>query len=478
MKKLEPQHWNHPCAAHLLARSGFGAPPDQISLAASRSLEDAVDALFQTPANITPPEWVTPEAAVKPDLQMLRALTDDERRRYRRKFQRETAQQQRELTGWWLERMISSPCPLQEKMTLFWHGHFATSIRKVRSAYMMYAQNQTLRRNAFGNWRQLITAVSQDPAMLVYLDNTRSRAGAPNENYARELMELFTLGEGRYTEDDIKEAARAFTGWMVHPKRYAFFNNVRNHDRKPKTFFGRTGNFTGHDIIRIILEQEKAAEFLVSRLWNFFAYENPSPDIVQELAAQFRDNDYELQPLLKSIFMSEAFYSPQAMHTQIKSPAQWLVGSCIALGIRKPDTSQSINALRSLGQELFAPPNVKGWDGGYAWITTSSLTSRYNLAKQLINQRKRLPPGEGKNDRRFGGYIVNTANVLPWDKRNSLEQARNHLELNVYQTVLSPADRSKIDGYFDHLNPVSDWTDSDVRNILHVLMSTPQYQLT
>ncbi|QBG47571.1 DUF1800 domain-containing protein [Verrucomicrobia bacterium S94] len=474
MKMLQPQNWNYQCAAHLLVRSGFGATPEQIDAAASRSLEKTVNTLFQPPDNIPPPKWVTPESAIKPNLRMLRALSDEERRRYRREQQRETRRQQQELTGWWLKRMISSPCPLQEKMTLFWHGHFATSSRKVRSAYMMYAQNRTFRSNAFGNWKQLITAVSQDPAMLIYLDNTRSRAGAPNENYARELMELFTLGEGHYTEDDIKEAARAFTGWMVHPQRYTFFNNVRNHDRKPKTFFGRTGNFDGHDIIRIILEQDQAAEFLVSRLWTFFVGKIPSPETAQELAAQFRENNYELQPLLKTMFMSEAFYSPEALRTQIKSPVQWLVGSCIALGIRQPDTRQSINMLRTLGQELFVPPNVKGWDGGYAWITTSSLTARYNFAKQLVNQRRQ----ENEKEQRSGGYVVNTADVLPWNKRNSLEQARSHLELKIYQTVLSPADRSRISGYFNHLKPVSDWTDSDVRNILHVLMSTPQYQLT
>ncbi|WP_372795307.1 DUF1800 family protein [Pontiella sp.] len=478
MKKLEPGKWNREHAAHLLVRSGFGTTPARIHAAASQPLEKTVAALFQTPENVEPPEWITDGAALKPDFRDLAGLSDDERRRLRRLYQREATQQSRQLTGWWIERMINSPCPLQEKMALFWHGHFATGIRKVKVPYMMYLQNRTFREHAFGSWQALITAVSQDPAMLVYLDNTRSKAGAPNENYARELMELFTLGEGHYTEDDIKAAARAFTGWQVHTSRYAFFDNPRTHDRGTKTFFGHTGPLDGHDIIRIILEQEQASRFLVSKLWNFFAGSDPDTETVDELARLFRDSHYELKPLLTAIFTSARFYDPDIRRTQIKSPAQWLVGSCIALGIDQPDANLCINAMRTLGQELFSPPNVKGWDGGYAWITTSSLTARYNLANQLINQRKRQQPREGQRMRLQGSYRVDTADVLPWDKRTSLEEARGHLEQVIFQTVLSSDDRRKFDEFFSTQKPVGDWTDSDVRNILHVMMSTPQYQLT
>mgnify|MGYP001031530120 CR=1 FL=1 len=478
MKPLEPEKWNRKRAAHLLVRSGFGATPAQIDAAVAQSLEKTVDVLFQIPKNVEPPKWITPGVAFKPDFRGMNALTDDERRRLRRLYQRESAQNARNLGIWWIQRMITSPCPLQEKMALFWHGHFATSIRKVKVPYMMYKQNQTFREHAFGNFQKLVTAVSQDPAMLVYLDNTRSKAGSPNENYARELMELFTLGEGHYTEEDIKASARAFTGWQMQPTRYEFINNTRNHDSGKKTFLGQTGNFDGNDIIRIILEQEQSSKFMVSKLWNFFAYENPSTKIIDELAQTFRDNKYELKPLLTAIFTSNAFYSKKAMRTQIKSPAQWLAGSCMALGIKDPDPNLSANAMRTLGQELFNPPNVKGWDDGYSWITTASLTARYNLANQLINQRKRIKPTEDKKRRRFGGYIVDTADVLPWNKRNRLEEARSHLEYVVYQPPLAKEDRAKIDSFFDTLNPVSDWTDADVRNILHVMMSTPQYQLT
>ena len=289
---------------------------------------------------------------------------------------------------------------------------------------MMYLQNQTFRRLGMGKYGDLVTAVAQDPAMLVYLDNTRSRAGAPNENFARELMELFTLGEGHYSEQDIKEAARAFTGWMVAPEKYAFVDATGNrrrkmHDTGQKEFLGESGAFDGHDIIRIILQQDQAARFIAARLWSFFAYENPEPELIDALAAEFRSGNYEIRPLLKSIFTSEAFYSERALRSQIKSPAQWLAGSCIILGLEHPPAALSFNALRSLGQELFAPPNVKGWDGGYAWITTASLTERYNIAAALIDSR---PKKSGSDGNRTSS--VQVATILPSEYRKSRESAR------------------------------------------------------
>jgi uncharacterized protein (DUF1800 family) len=483
MKTLAANQWNREKAAHLLVRSGFGATPEQIAAAAARSMAENVEALFNM-QEAPPPAWVTPESEIKMNPRsMMDGLTDEERRKLRQIIQREHRQHTVEMVGWWVERMITPPCPLQEKMALFWHGHFATSIRKVRIPYMMYLQNQTFRSHAFGNWQQLITAVSQDPAMLVYLDNTQSKAGAPNENYARELMELFTLGEGHYTEQDIKEAARALTGWVVDPRKYAFLDtarlpaNIGRHDDSPKTFFGQTGNFDGHDVIRIILEQDQAARFITAKLWTFFAYENPEPEVIDALAKELRDNNYELKPLIKRIFTSEAFYSEKALRQQIKSPAQWLAGSCIALGVKAPPPRMCQLALQSLGQELFAPPNVKGWDGGYAWITTASLTARYNLAQQLINSRPR-PVGGGFMRRQPAPYTVDTAGVLPHGKRDNPEAARAYLEERIYQTRLSGDAAEQMNTFFKTQPPPEDWTDAQMRNILHVMMSTPQYQLT
>lgn len=480
-----PVEWNRRTAAHLLVRAGFGATPEQIAAAADRPLEEVVDGLLKPAAHVEPPDWVTPSAALKPDFkELMQGLTDEEQRALRQLLQQEQGAQQRELAAWWIRRMVASPCPLQEKMALFWHGHFATSIRKVNIAYMMYAQNQTFRDHALGNFRELVTAVAQDPAMLVYLDNTMSRSSSPNENFARELMELFTLGEGHYTEQDIKEAARAFTGWMVDPRRFAFLDATqtipgtktrnRPHDDGTKVFFGQEGNFDGHDVIRIILEQEQAARFMVAKLWRFFAYGNPEPELVEELAAVFRMNGYAIAPVLKAMFTHPAFYGDKAVRTQIKSPVQWLVGSCIALGVANPDMAYGLNALRTLGQELFAPPNVKGWDGGYAWITTSSLTQRYNLAAQLVNHRPK--PEKGRKEK--PPYTVDTATVLPEKHRETTALARGYLEERIYQARLGGEGRARLDTFFATQPQAKDWTDAQVRNILHAMMGTPEYQLT
>lgn len=488
MKQISPEKWNRKRAAHLLGRAGFGTTPDQLAAASKKPMEQVIDELFIPAPHVEPPEWIKPGEETKPDYKaLLKGLNDEEKRLVRRDYQKLYGQQQRELVAWWVNRMITTPSPLQEKTALFWHGHFATSIRKVRIPYMMYQQNETFRKQGLGNWKDLITAVSQDPAMLIYLDNTRSKAGAANENYARELMELFTLGEGHYSEQDIKESARAFTGWMVDSKIYAFRDGTaplpadkkgrkpknRMHDDGEKTFFGQTGNFDGHDIIRIILEQEQASRFMVSKLWTFFAYEDPEPEIVEELAAVFRDNHYEIEPVLKAMFMSTAFYGKKAMRTQIKSPAQWLAGSCIVLDVQQPDPAHCQNVLRTLGQELFSPPNVKGWDGGYAWITTSSLTQRYNLASALINHR-----AKGGNKKQRAPYTVKTETVLPPEKRTDKKTAQNYLTDRMYQARLTGTDRERLNAFFSGQPEPAQWTDHEIRNMLHIMMSTPQYQLT
>ncbi len=473
MKRLEPENWNRTYAAHLLVRAGFGATPEQIDAAARRPLSEVVSGVLETAPAASPPEWVKPGIENRPDF---RDLPEPERRNARKKWREEQNRQHRKLVNWWVQRMISSPSPLQEKMTLFWHGHFATSFRKVRNAYAMYLQNQTFRTMGMGSYRKLVTAVAQDPAMLIYLDNTRSRAGAPNENFSRELMELFTLGEGHYSEQDIKEAARAFTGWMLAPGRYEFRDAVESgrhslHDGEIKEFFGKRGNFDGHDIIRLILQQEQASRFIVTKLWRYFAYSNPEQEIVDALAKEFTAGNFDIASLLENIFTSKAFYSAQALRTQIKCPSQWFAGSCIALGIEQPDPRHGFNALRSLGQELFAPPNVKGWDGGYAWITTASLTQRYNLAGSLVYSRKGSPSSKGR-------LLVQPETILPMEQRGSAETALHYLEDRLYQTCLEGADHADLLAYLGGLPPPDRWTDAQIRTIFRTMMSTPQYQLT
>lgn len=218
--------------------------------------------------------------------------------------------------------------------------------------------------------------------MLHYLDNRQNRRGKPNENWARELMELFTMGVGTYTEQDIKESARAFTGWMFDD--YAFVFNPRAHDNGTKTFLGKRGNFDGWDILDIIFEQPVTAEFIVGKLWTFFAHENPEPELKNALAQTFREYDYELKPVLRQLFLSEAFYSERAMGSQIKSPVQFMIQLAHNLELETLPFGPMTQGTAALGQNLFYPPNVKGWDGGRAWINANTILLRYNIPKMLV----------------------------------------------------------------------------------------------
>lgn len=287
------------------------------------------------------------------------------------------------LPAWWLYAMLHSPHALREKATLFWHGHFATSADKVSSVRLMYGQNRLLRRHALGSFRSLVEEISKDPAMLLWLDSAANQKRTPNENYARELMELFALGIGNYTEADIKEAARAFTGWEVRDERFRF--NPAQHDGGEKTLLGRRGRWDGDDVVRIVLEQPAAARFITRKAFRFFVSEaeEPPDELLEPLAGGFREHKYDFAWLVETMLRSNLFFSASVRHQKIKSPAELAVGLVRALEANV-NTYTLSNDLRDMGQHLFYPPNVKGWDGGKAWITTTTMVARANLVPTLL----------------------------------------------------------------------------------------------
>src|SRR5438477_8908523 len=308
LSPLPAAKWNFATAAHLLNRAGFGGSPAEIEKLQAMGAEKAVSHLVdyeEVPDNTPDPFWAKPDPDRIKKVQEARELrkkiqqaAPSERTALEQKARellRENQRDQRlhilELRAWWLQRMAKGPRPLEEKLTLFWHGHFATSAQKVKDAYLMWLQNDTFRKHASGSWKQMLMAVTKDPAMLVWLDQTQSRKEHPNENYAREVMELFTLGEGHYTEKDIAEAARAFTGLVYdRPLQESTFRPFI-HDQGVKTFLGRTGALTWMDVINQIIAQPQSARFITAKLWSFFASENPSPELVATLAENFRRAD-------------------------------------------------------------------------------------------------------------------------------------------------------------------------------------------
>jgi len=302
----------------------------------------------------------------------------------RRAIQRGEREKVLGLRHAWLDRLVHTRAPLRETLTLFWHGHWTTEARKVLLADALWSELELLRRHAAGNFAALARAMLREPALLVYLDNTLSTRDAPNENLARELLELYTLGVGHYTEEDVRAAARALTGWSVHPDRSEFRFDPAQHDDGEKTFLGRSGPFGGDEILSIVLEHPALAPFVVRKLWLFYAGTEPSAPLLAELASTFRASGLELAPVLRRLFLSVEFHGAAVRGTLVKGPVRGLVGFLRAGGHPLPGADFCQGLLAAQGELLFDPPGVKGWEGGRAWLTSSTLLARHNYAGLLL----------------------------------------------------------------------------------------------
>ncbi|MEE9141886.1 MAG: DUF1800 domain-containing protein [Gammaproteobacteria bacterium] len=393
---------------HLAARSGLGPRPEEIEVLAKGSYEKAVKTLLKstkTRADVSPPGWIDEPVAPPRQMRQMSQAT-------RQQLMRKRRQHGMELKAWWYQEMLTTDSPLTERMTLFWHNHFTSDMRKVRMPQLLYRQNVLLREQAFGNFGDLLHAILKDPAMLVYLDNVTNFAGNPNENLARELMELFTLGEGNYNEHDVKAAARALSGRSIDRQTMAYRFYPRRHDATTKRILGSTGRFDGDDLADILLEQPHTARFITEKLWREFISPVPDDAEVNRLAAVFRDEKYEIKPLLIEMFTSDAFLDPVNRGTLVKSPVELLVGTLRIAGNREVDGERLARAGMVLGQDIFNPPNVKGWPGGNAWITANTLLAREELLSRFTRGRP-MPSLATKDTVDSYGYAKVRAWLLP-----------------------------------------------------------------
>ena len=407
-RPLKESDWSYEKAAHLLERAGFGGTPSQIYKLLEVSPEEAVDSLVnpkRTNSHLLKFEHsgifdpgLEPFPASRPATTKLanetgQALGIKVRPNGNRPLQpivnkffywlRASRLETDRVAQWWGEQMVFTDTPLTEKMALFWHGHFATNEDKVRDYRKMLKQLQLFQTEGLGSFRTLMVAVAKDPAMLAFLDAGVNIKESPNENFAREIVELFTMGVGHYTEQDVREAARAFTGWNY--KGLDFVLNRDQHDYGSKTFLGHTGNLSGEEVIEIILEQQVSAEFIASKIYAFFVSENIDPKLRKALGQQLQDLNYEIRPFLKLLFLSENFYSTKVVGTRIKSPTELVVSTYRKLGLNKfPGAPDFNHVTGSLGQRLMHPPTVAGWSYGKAWITPSLLIQRGNFAYNLM----------------------------------------------------------------------------------------------
>lgn len=463
----EQQPWDDRRAAHLLRRTIFGPTPSEIDDAVRSGPEAVVEALLEDKRLPDPPDtWVNQDPFVRPDRDQRRTergWMDDTRR-------------------WWMTLIANQGLSLTEKMVLFWHDHFATQAIDVRRPQWMFRQNATFRQTATGNFKSLVLSMNTDPAMLYYLDGRLNRVGRPNENYARELLELFTMGVGNYTEEDVWAASRAMTGWVVDGRRSRF--EASRHDKGEKTFLGRTGNWNDLGITNIIFDQPVTAKFLCRKLYREFVYEYPDEVIVDQLAAILRDNDYELKPVLETLLLSAHFFDDTTIGAKIKSPIDLTAGTARSLGLTVGEDGNLtpdflVDQADALGQKLLDPPNVAGWQGYRSWISTNTLPKRHLHTDKLVNGESHFV---GRNHYSmqpmdYVAYIKTFPN--PWD---AVELVRS---VGRCMTAF-PVDSDREDMYLSVLlegaevydwNPDARGASFRIANLLKLVLELPEYQL-
>jgi uncharacterized protein (DUF1800 family) len=436
--------------AHLLRRAGFGATEAELDQYTALGFAGALDRLLN-------PEQVDDSAT---DQQIAALAPDPKDPEAKKKIEA--------AKFWWFNRMLYTQRPLQEKMTLFWHNHFATSNSKIGNAVLMLDQIQLFRANALGSFETMLQKVTRDPANLIGLDNRLNRKGAPNENFAREVQELFTLGIGNYTEQDIKEAARAFTGHTLD-KNLNYVFNPAQHDAGQKTFHGKTGNFDADDILAILVRQPATARYITTKLFRFFAYDNPDSSTIDRLADTFVKSKFDIRTVLRDLFSGPEFLSPQAFHGQIKQPVELIAGSLKSLNVQNigPDVTQS---LRRMGQDLLNPPDVSGWKGGSSWISSTTLFERFNWGLRLSAGRDAAKP-----------YFADVPGQV---QANSVSSADSLVDYYLGMLVdgdVTPEARQALIDYLNAPAPLSlndnGALDLKARGLVHLALAAPTYQL-
>lgn len=430
--------------AHLLRRAGFGATEAELDEYTALSFAGAVERLLAF-------EQVD-DSTVD---QTLASLPLDLTRIEDAKF-------------WWLCRMLYTRRPLQEKMVLFWHTHFATANSKVGNPGLMLGQLTLFRDLGLGGFEGLLQRVTRDPAMLIWLDNRLNVKRAPNENFAREVMELFTIGIGNYSEDDVKAAARAFTGYTLNGQTKEFVFRPNAHDAQPKTFMGETRNWDADDILARLVRHPGAASRLTTKLFKFFAYDSPAPATIDRLAATWTSSNFDIRAVVRDILLGPEFLSAPAFHGRIKQPAEYLVGAIKSLNVQNVGRDAT-QILRRMGQDLLNPPDVSGWPGGPAWINASTLFERFNFANRLASGRVPAQP-----------YFTDIPGLIRGKSLQTPDAIVDYLLELLVDGDATPAARASLVAFLGDPATFSltDATlDRQARGVAHLAMSLPSYQL-
>lgn len=453
---------------HLYARAAFGLRYDEFLDRKNWPVKKAVKHLFEDAQNYQPLDVVNGDIYAMETQSFAKQNETDKKILIQKRNQ-----QERQLNLGWMDYMAKTGSPLREKMVLFWHNHFAC--RSNRPAYAQQLNN-VQRKYALGSFKQLLLEVSKTPAMLAFLNNQQNRKGHPNENFAREVMELFTIGRGNYTENDVKEGARAFTGWTFD-KNGNFVFRPKLHDEGSKTFLGDTGNFTGEDILDKLLAKKETALFISRKIYKNFVNEIPDEKNVAEMASVFYNSGYDISKLMQHVFTASWFYDPKNVGNVIKSPVEMLVGLNRQFYITYQAPATLIQFQKTLGQQLFNPPNVAGWPGGRSWIDSSSLMYRMKIPSMLLTGG--LIDFTGKADPEDEAFIAAT--------RRKQDVVTRRLQASadwdkVLSTIPPKTTNDELAAFFFEANPGQNFlkeidTASDRKSALVQIVSTAEYQL-
>lgn len=450
---------------HLLWRAGFGPAAGQYAHLAAKDTQSLLADLFKS-YNFTEIRYATPDLPDTPANMMDSQSAADRKK----EMQKTYSKQNNELNLAFLDRMIHDEDQLREKMAFFWHGHFACRVNNPQ--YNRQLLN-IIRKNALGSFRDLLFEVSQSPAMLNFLNNQQNKKDHPNENFAREVMEIFTMGRGNYTENDIREGARAFTGWS-YDKEGNFQEKVKVHDEGVKTFLGKTGNFNGADVLNIILDRKATAHFITAKIYRFFVNEKMDEGVIDELSEGFYHSGYDIQKLMKTIFSSSWFYDRRNMGNRIKSPIELMAGISRTLPMTVQNPENLIVYQKLLGQMLLYPPNVSGWPSGKSWIDSSTLMLRLQIPQiwsglrpleYTPRQDDDIDMGIKSKETALNKMFKNPNIVIDWPQVEKIftdKRCEDYL-------IQNPASLD--------MNTVQSFSDRSIKMNIINLMSTPEYQL-
>lgn len=405
-------------ARHLAARTGFGPEPDTIAKLVGLNRQQAVATLLDTARNYLAPQ------PVFQSFHQLREIQRLDKKNNTRRRNRLYVEEVEAAKNWAVKQALTNPNALQEKMTWFWHNHFTSSVRSSRrSINLLMSQSLLIRQHALGNFSTLLASVSHDPLMLIYLDGINNPKEQPNENFARELLELFTLGEGHYTENDIKEIARAFTGLRLDNTIQKIVRNDKRFDNGKKKIFGRIGIFNSNDVLGLLLEQPRTAEFIAEKMWyEFISIEPHSKAITQLWAKAFRDSKYDITTLVKTVLLDNVFWDPKYRGRLIKSPLDLVIGTLRTLDLedKKLPLTLLSRQLQRMGQDLYTPPNVKGWPGGAAWINDIRLPFRQQFLRGLTRGNNNPPIAEKHSTMTSKAKVINSTKRMKQPNNNAL----------------------------------------------------------